>query len=241
MIFRPLLRTSLVLAAVVLAAAGLLACGNSSEGTPPSADEVRLDADVAIEARRAQKLPAPEPDRPAPVEPSEDEPPARIVRENRQLRRDLENLKALEAANRRVERRLAKLGGFDGPLNIGAGGLAMPVNGPVVSPFGQRWGRLHAGIDIAAPAGRGIRAAAAGKVVLAGPTSGYGNYVCIAHNQRVTTCYAHLSEYLTQAGEILSQGDPVGLVGCTGHCFGDHLHFEVRVDGSPVDPLPYLR
>ena len=127
-----------------------------------------------------------------------------------------------------------------GPVRPGSGGLIWPVNGPLVSPFGMRWGRLHAGVDIAAPAGTPIRAAKSGRVVLLGPTSGYGNYVCIDHGGGLSTCYAHLSSYSTSMGASVSQGSVIGAVGCTGHCFGDHLHFEVRQGGSPVNPAGYL-
>ncbi|MFL6295290.1 MAG: murein hydrolase activator EnvC family protein [Actinomycetes bacterium] len=119
-------------------------------------------------------------------------------------------------------------------------GFIWPVNGPVVSPFGMRWGVLHAGIDIAVPAGTAIRAAASGTVVLAAYTDGYGNYTCIDHGGGISTCYAHQSSYAVSSGQSVGQGDVIGSVGCTGHCFGDHLHFEVRVNGTPVDPLGYL-
>ncbi len=119
-------------------------------------------------------------------------------------------------------------------------GFIWPVNGPVVSGYGMRWGQLHAGIDIAVPAGTGIRAAASGTVVLAAYTGGYGNYTCIDHGGGISTCYAHQSSYAVSTGQSVGQGDVIGSVGCTGHCFGDHLHFEVRVNGSPVDPLGYL-
>jgi murein DD-endopeptidase MepM/ murein hydrolase activator NlpD len=127
-----------------------------------------------------------------------------------------------------------------GPIRRGAGRFIWPVNGPVSSPFGQRWGRLHAGIDISAGSGTPIRAAAAGRVILQGPTGGYGNYTCIGHGGGISTCYAHQSRYATSGGQSVSQGQVIGYVGCTGHCFGDHLHFEVRINGSPVDPLGYL-
>jgi murein DD-endopeptidase MepM/ murein hydrolase activator NlpD len=127
-----------------------------------------------------------------------------------------------------------------GPIRRGSGRFIWPVNGPVSSPFGQRWGRLHAGIDISAGAGTPIRAAAAGRVILQGPTGGYGNYTCIGHGGGISTCYAHQSRYATSGGQSVSQGQVIGYVGCTGHCFGDHLHFEVRINGSPVDPLGYL-
>jgi murein DD-endopeptidase MepM/ murein hydrolase activator NlpD len=119
-------------------------------------------------------------------------------------------------------------------------GFIWPVNGPVVSPYGMRWGQLHAGIDIAVPAGTPIRAAASGTVVLAAYTDGYGNYTCIDHGGGISTCYAHQSSYAVSSGQSVDQGQVIGSVGCTGHCFGDHLHFEVRVNGSPVDPLGYL-
>ena len=119
-------------------------------------------------------------------------------------------------------------------------GFIWPVNGPVVSGFGMRWGRMHTGIDIAVPAGVGIRAAAAGTVAIAGPNAGYGNFTCIGHAGGVSTCYAHQSSIGVSVGQSVGQGDVIGAVGCTGHCFGDHLHFEVRVNGSAVDPLGYL-
>jgi murein DD-endopeptidase MepM/ murein hydrolase activator NlpD len=117
-------------------------------------------------------------------------------------------------------------------------GFIWPVSGPVVSPFGWRWGRMHEGIDIAVPAGTPIRAVANGTVVLAAPTGGYGNYTCVDHGGGLASCYAHQSSYAITSGSV-SQGDVIGYVGCTGSCFGDHLHFEVRVNGSAVDPMGY--
>ena len=127
-----------------------------------------------------------------------------------------------------------------GPIKRGSGQLIWPVSGPVVSPFGPRWGRLHAGIDIASPAGTPIRAADAGRVALAGVMGGYGNYTCIQHGGSLSTCYAHQSSIGVSQGAAVSQGQVIGSVGCTGHCFGDHLHFETRVGGSPVNPFGYL-
>jgi murein DD-endopeptidase MepM/ murein hydrolase activator NlpD len=126
-----------------------------------------------------------------------------------------------------------------GPIQGGSSGMIWPVSGPVTSPFGMRWGRLHAGIDIAVPSGTPIRAAKSGSIVLAAPTSGYGNYTCIDHGGGLSTCYAHQSSYAITSGSV-SQGDVIGYVGCTGSCYGDHLHFEVRVNGAPVDPMGYL-
>ena len=127
-----------------------------------------------------------------------------------------------------------------GPIRQGSGDMIYPVNGQFTSPFGQRWGRLHAGIDIAAPTGRPIRAAAGGRVILAAPTGGYGNYTCIAHRGGISTCYAHQSRLGTSVGDNVRAGDVIGYVGNTGNSFGAHLHFEVRVNGRPVDPMDYL-
>ena len=121
-----------------------------------------------------------------------------------------------------------------------AAGFIWPVNGPVVSPFGMRWGRMHEGIDIAVGYGTPIRAAASGRVVYAGWMSGYGNLVAIDHGGGISTGYGHQSSIAVGVGQVVSQGATIGYVGCTGHCFGPHLHFEVRVNGSPVDPLCYL-
>lgn len=168
-----------------------------------------------------------------------------MLASTREDRQHLEgDLRELEAQQARVT---AALQGASngapaalGPARPGAGGLIWPVNGPLVSPFGMRWGRLHAGVDIAAGAGTPIRAAAAGNVVLLGPMGGYGNYVCIQHGGGLSTCYAHLSSYATSMGASVGQGQVIGAVGCTGHCFGDHLHFETRINGSPVNPAGYL-
>jgi murein DD-endopeptidase MepM/ murein hydrolase activator NlpD len=121
-----------------------------------------------------------------------------------------------------------------------ASGLIWPVSGPVVSPFGMRWGRMHEGIDISAGSGTPIAAAGAGTVISAGWMGGYGNLVVIDHGGGLATAYAHLSGFGVGSGQSVSQGQVVGYVGCTGHCYGPHLHFEVRVNGGAVDPLGYL-
>jgi murein DD-endopeptidase MepM/ murein hydrolase activator NlpD len=104
----------------------------------------------------------------------------------------------------------------------------------------MRWGRLHAGIDIAVPSGTAIHAAAAGRVVLMGWVGGYGNYTCIQHTSSMSTCYAHQASFATSNGASVSQGQVIGYTDCTGHCLGPHLHFEVRIGGAPVDPMGYL-
>jgi murein DD-endopeptidase MepM/ murein hydrolase activator NlpD len=132
-----------------------------------------------------------------------------------------------------------------GPIVPGASGsgLIWPVSGAVVSGFGMRWGRMHEGIDIAVPAGTPIRAAASGTVILLegeAESGGYGNFTCLEHGGGLQTCYAHQSAFAVGSGQSVSQGEIIGYVGCTGHCYGDHLHFEVRVNGTPTDPLGYL-
>jgi murein DD-endopeptidase MepM/ murein hydrolase activator NlpD len=119
-------------------------------------------------------------------------------------------------------------------------GFIWPVSGPVTSTFGMRWGRMHEGIDIGAASGTPIRAAASGTVISAGWLGGYGNLIVIDHGGGLATAYAHMSGYAASSGQPVAQGQTIGFVGCTGHCFGSHLHFEVRVNGAPVDPLGYL-
>lgn len=127
----------------------------------------------------------------------------------------------------------------------GRGGLIWPTPGPLTSGFGYRVDpvtgkrQLHAGIDIGAPIGQPIVAAAAGTVVYAGEETGYGNYTCIDHGGGLATCYAHQSAILVTVGQVVAQGEAIGRVGSTGYSTGPHLHFETRVDGTPVDPQQY--
>jgi peptidoglycan DL-endopeptidase CwlO len=121
-------------------------------------------------------------------------------------------------------------------------GMIWPVNGPITSPFCEQraWESCHPGIDISVPSGTPIHAAAAGTVAIAGPESGYGNYTCIDHGGGVSTCYAHQQSISVSVGQHVGQGQVIGYSDCTGLCFGPHLHFEVRVNGNPVDPMGYL-
>ena len=121
-----------------------------------------------------------------------------------------------------------------------AAGLIWPCDGVVVSGFGMRWGRMHEGIDIGCAYGTPNRAAASGTVIYAGWLGGYGNLVVVDHGSGLSTAYAHASSILASVGQTVSQGQTVSLVGSTGHSTGPHLHFEVRVNGVAVDPLPYL-
>ena len=169
----------------------------------------------------------------------------RALRSVRTDRRELEaEVRAISGRQAAIKAKLASASSSrsaaPAPVRRGTGALIWPVNGAISSPFGMRWGRLHAGIDIPAADGTPIRAADGGRVVIAGWESGYGNYTCIQHTAALSTCYAHQSRLGTSVGAVVDQGEIMGYVGNTGHSFGAHLHFEVRVSGQPVDPTSYL-
>jgi murein DD-endopeptidase MepM/ murein hydrolase activator NlpD len=153
----------------------------------------------------------------------------------------------LEAASNKIAGQLnvaQRQNAGDLPVRQGSGSMIWPVNGPIAGAFGeQRPGHIHAGIDIAAPSGTPIHAADDGKVVLMqgiGASGGYGNYTCVQHTATMSTCYAHQSRFGTSMGARVRKGQVIGYVGNTGHSFGAHLHFEVRINGVPTQPLNYL-
>ena len=119
-------------------------------------------------------------------------------------------------------------------------GLMWPLRGLIASPFGLRDGRMHEGIDIDGLTGDPVIAADGGTVIRADYYAGYGNTVIIDHGSGMATLYGHLSGFAVRAGDVIEGGEVLGLVGCTGSCTGDHLHFEVRINGAAVDPLLYL-
>ena len=159
-------------------------------------------------------------------------------------RAEVGEIDALQAASNAIGDRIraaqAQHGSSGAASTPSASGLAWPVGGPVTSPFGWRWGRLHQGIDIAASTGTPIHAAAAGTVIYCGWEDGYGNFVVIDHGGNLATAYGHQSAIAVACGQSVAQGQVIGYVGSTGHSTGPHLHFEVRVDGNPVDPMGYL-
>jgi murein DD-endopeptidase MepM/ murein hydrolase activator NlpD len=164
------------------------------------------------------------------------------VREDRaHAEEDLDELQAASAALAERLRNAASAGGGGGSTGDGSSssGFIWPVSGVVTSGFGWRWGRMHQGIDISAPAGTTIRAVAAGTVIYAGWMGGYGNLTVIDHGNGLATAYAHQSAIYVGGGSV-SQGTAIGAVGCTGSCTGNHLHFEVRINGNAVDPMGYL-
>jgi murein DD-endopeptidase MepM/ murein hydrolase activator NlpD len=148
-------------------------------------------------------------------------------------------LKSLQKEQAKVEQAILANGG---PIRAGSGRFIWPVNGPITSPFCERrsWEACHPGIDIGVGSGTPIHAADTGQVVIAGPQGGYGNFTCIQHTRALTTCYGHQSQIGVRVGQPVQKGQIIGLTGCTGLCFGPHLHFEVRVNGHVVNPLAYL-
>ncbi|MCF6506539.1 M23 family peptidase [Blastococcus sp. MG754426] len=137
-------------------------------------------------------------------------------------------------------------------LAVPAGSWVRPSTGALTSGYGPRWGSLHAGVDIAGPRGTAVYAAAGGTVITAACSSaycdrdgslnlaGYGNLVELDHGAGVTTRYAHLSGYTVTPGQRVPAGALLGYQGSTGNSTGVHLHFEVRIDGAPIDPVPWL-
>jgi murein DD-endopeptidase MepM/ murein hydrolase activator NlpD len=151
-----------------------------------------------------------------------------------------EHVEALEREQSAVLARLQGPSNVAGPIKQGSGSLIWPASGSISSGFGMRWGRLHAGIDIPLPEGTPLRAADSGTVAIAGYVGGYGNYTCIQHSGSLSTCYGHQSSIGVSVGQSVSQGQVIGNSGNTGNSTGPHLHFEVRINGNPVDPLGYL-
>ena len=126
-------------------------------------------------------------------------------------------------------------------VNLGIS-LIRPTSGTVTSRFGSRWGSTHKGIDIGAPKGTPIKAAAGGTVTLSqyGYNGGYGNYVIISHGNGVETIYGHCNTLTAKVGQKVSQGDVIATVGNTGRSTGNHLHLEIRVNGVAQNPQNYL-
>ena len=157
---------------------------------------------------------------------------------------EAQEIDALQAASNDIAARIraaqSQNGSSGATVTRSSAGLVWPVNGPITSPFGWRWGRMHQGIDIGASTGTPIKAAAAGTIIYCGWESGYGNLVVIDNGGNLATAYGHQSAIAVTCGQQVAQGQVIGYVGCTGNCTGPHLHFEVRIDGNPVDPMGYL-
>ncbi|MBE3550054.1 MAG: peptidoglycan DD-metalloendopeptidase family protein [Brockia lithotrophica] len=144
------------------------------------------------------------------------------------------------AIGTRVAYSVAPQGGY--PVYEGTGNFVWPTKGGyVASPFGPRWGGFHTGIDISGVQDRTIVAADRGTVVYAAWMSGYGNLVIVDHGNGYSTYYAHLAQILVSAGQRVEQGQKIGIMGMTGNATGIHLHFEIRKNGTPTNPLSYYR
>jgi murein DD-endopeptidase MepM/ murein hydrolase activator NlpD len=156
-----------------------------------------------------------------------------------------------EEARREAQRRAALLLGQKLPQGFGEAPrtLAWPAFGPITSPFGFRPDpftgalRMHPGIDIGIASGTTVAAAAAGRVIVVetGYSGGYGNHIVIDHGGGIATLYAHLSQIFVAEGQDVQQGQAIGASGSTGYSTGPHLHFEVRLKGTPINPLGWLR
>ena len=168
----------------------------------------------------------------------------RFIRARQQL--EEQRRQAADAERRRA----AQLAGqaMPPPLNAGAPGtFAWPASGPITDPFGMRmhpithqW-KMHSGMDIGAPMGSTIVAAAGGRVIYSGWEGGYGNTIVIDHGGQTSTLYGHCSQLFVSEGQDVQRGQAIGAVGSTGESTGPHLHFEIRINGVPVDPAPRLR
>lgn len=136
--------------------------------------------------------------------------------------------------------RVVAVGTKPRPATMATGIFSMPVRGRLTSPFGMRRGAHHTGIDLAAPTGTVVSAADAGRVSFAGTKGAYGRLVIIDHENGYQTYYAHLNTISVNVGTRVHKGQQIGTVGSTGRSTGPHLHFEVRRNGTPVNPSSYL-
>jgi vancomycin permeability regulator SanA len=144
-----------------------------------------------------------------------------------------------DAIARRIKEQVANFSDTETVLTS-ASGLRWPVRGSIGSRFGLRHGRLHAGLDLRAAYGAPVVSAASGNALLIATLGPYGNVAVIDHGGGLATAYAHLAGFTIDEGERIADGQRIGFVGETGRSSGPHLHFEVRIHGSPVDPLAYL-
>jgi murein DD-endopeptidase MepM/ murein hydrolase activator NlpD len=147
---------------------------------------------------------------------------------------------ASDVVGDRIKSSVADFSDTVATLSPAAAGLAWPVENAIVSPFGLRHRRLHAGVDIRGSYGVPVRAAAGGIVLLAERLGPYGNVTVVDHGGGLATVYAHQAGVIAYEGATVTRGQVLGYVGQTGRAFGPHLHFEVRVHGTPVNPAAYL-
>ena len=164
----------------------------------------------------------------------------KVVMENG---REVERVKMEEKITREPVTQVVARGTANVPA-LGTGRFAWPMAsgaGRISSPYGWRWGRMHTGIDIAAPSGTAIRAADSGVVAFSGYRSSYGNLIILEHGNGYSTYYAHNSKNLVSQGQKVNKGETIALVGRTGNATGAHLHFEIRYNGKHMDPMKFYR
>jgi len=162
---------------------------------------------------------------------------AKIVRNNGvEVSRTVLNSKTLTEPTSQV----VLVGTKELPPLIGTGTFIYPIRGTLTSRYGIRWGRLHSGIDLAAPIGTNIKAADGGKVIFAGYNGSLGKCIKIDHGGGRVTLYGHCSKLFVKAGDRVFQGQHIANVGSTGHSTGPHVHFEVHINGKTKNPLNYL-
>lgn len=141
---------------------------------------------------------------------------------------------------------LKRIAARKGSKVLGSGVMAWPAKGRITSRFGYRrhpiWGgrNFHTGLDIAAKYGTSVKAADSGEIIFAGWWDGYGKAIVVDHGRKTTTVYGHLSRIYKKVGAVVAKGQVIGLMGSTGYSTGTHLHFEVRKNGKPVNPIKFL-
>lgn len=153
------------------------------------------------------------------------------------LERDSKNLEAALRKSSSSSRGSSTASGESGAAS--SQGFVRPVSGGVTSPYGRRWGRAHTGVDMDGNTGDPIRAVKDGTVLGVSCGGGYGVCSLIDHGGGIVTLYAHMSRKAVSGGRV-SRGQVIGYIGCSGSCTGSHLHFEVRVNGAPRNPMAYL-
>ncbi|MFI5843374.1 M23 family metallopeptidase [Catenuloplanes sp. NPDC051500] len=153
-----------------------------------------------------------------------------------------EREESAERSTRDSERTESAEEGLATSLSSSPDAWRLPLHGYEFSaPYGVRWGKVHAGIDLAAKEGTEYKAVHGGTVTLAGWYGGYGYAVIVDHGDGTETIYGHSSQLMVKVGQQIEAGQTLGLVGDTGHSYGSHLHLEIHIDGEPLDPITFLR